>query len=534
MTTPPVQLYVSNDLLSGPVWAGAADGFRRLSAGEDAAAETAADALLAADPSHAGGLLLKAHVAVGQGRTVEALALLKRGEDAAPAAFVFPLNIGQLLAFHGRSAEAASALERAAARPDAPGLARFEWARILQSQGELRKARSLFAQVASTDPCRAEAQAAIAAIDSQFFESNKKASNYLGQLFDAETRYPAPYYGFTGRPNGDGERLDAWGFANAAPPPREKAAGETRLFLLGDSCFFDADEAAGVTMADLTRAQLAPFNIPGLTVYNFGVRSYLADQMLALLFFRLIDYQPDAVLIFCGGSDLFIPITYDPRPGYPYNFYVVEELYSRFFDAKTLKDEAAQVSHNDLLDGIVARHAELRAKAGWRSEAWEASVVDGFASFVGKTARLAKAYELEIAIALQPLVTSKSPQTAAEAAMLGADTADYFRRQYQRYDRLFAKGPHASSANEFISLYNTADTFSGREDELFVDFIHYTMTGKRLMARRLASIAAERLAAALARRPAPAPTRAVTPLSVTADASTPFRWRRNYVTPSGS
>jgi tetratricopeptide (TPR) repeat protein len=535
MTIPAAALYVSDDLLNtSPVWAEAADGFRRLSGGDVAAAGAAADALLAADPDHPGGLLLRAHLAAGQGRLDEALALLNLGEAAAPESFVFPQNIGRILARQGRAAEALGALERAANRQGAPGVALLEWAAFLESEGELRKARAAYARVAPGDPSQAAAQSAISAIDAQFFESNKKASNYLGQLFDAETRYPAPYYGFTGRPFGDGGRLDAWGFANPAPPSKDKAPGETRLFLLGDSCFFDADETAGVTMAELVRAELAPFNIPGLAVYNFGVRSYLADQMLALLFFKLIDCQPDAVLIFCGGSDLFIPISYDPRPGYPYNFYVVEELYTRFFDAKAITDKEALVSHNDLLDGIVAHHAELRSKAGWKTEAWEASVVDAFASFVDKNAHLAKAYEIDIAIALQPLVTSKSPQTASEASMLGAETTDYFRRQYQRYDRLFAAPPGGSSANEFISLHNTSDTFTGCEDELFVDFIHYNMAGKRLMARRLAGIAAERLAVARARRPvAPAPPPA-TSMPISADASTPFTWRRNWATRGGS
>jgi len=534
MTTPVAALYVSDDLLNAsPVWAEAADGFRRLSDGDADAAEGAADRLLADHSDHPGALLLKAHVAAGRGLADEALSLLNRGEASAPEAYVFPLNIGRLLALQDRSPEAVIALERAASRQDAPGVALFEWARLLERDGELRKARAAFVKIAPTDPLYDAAQSAIAAIDARFFESNKKASNYLGQLFDAETRYPAPYYGFTGRPFGDGGRLDAWGFANSAPPPKDKPAGETRLFLLGDSCFFDLDEAAGVTMADLVRAELAPFNIPGLAVYNFGVRSYLADQMLALLFFKLIDYQPDAVLIFCGGSDLFIPISYDPRPGYPYNFYVVEELYSRFFDAKTIKDEEVLVSHKDLLDGIVAHHAELRRKVGWREETWEAGVIDSFRSFVDKTGHIAKAYGIDVSIALQPLVTSKSPQTAAEAAMLGADTADYFKRQYQRYDRLFAELSAGSSANEFLSLHNTSDAFAGRDEELFVDFIHYNLTGKRLMARRLAQIAAERLGMAGRRRSiaAPAPP---APMPMSADAATPFTWRRNWTARGGT
>src|ERR1700722_14889263 len=153
MTIPAAALYVSDDLPNAlPVWAEAADGFRRLSAGDAAAADAAADALLAANSGPAGGLLLKAHVAAGRGLTDEVLALLDRGEAAAPEAFVFPLNIGRLLALNGRSSEALTAFERAASRPDAPGLALFEWAGLLESQGELRKARAVFARIASADP----------------------------------------------------------------------------------------------------------------------------------------------------------------------------------------------------------------------------------------------------------------------------------------------------------------------------------------------------------------------------------------------
>ena len=49
--------------------------------------------------------------------------------------------------------------------------------------------------------------------------------------------------------------------------------------------------------------------------------------MIALITTRLMDLQPDVILIVGGATDIFQPWSFDPRAGYPYNHFATECLY---------------------------------------------------------------------------------------------------------------------------------------------------------------------------------------------------------------
>ena len=41
---------------------------------------------------------------------------------------------------------------------------------------------------------------------------------------------------------------------------------------------------------------------------------------LARLVFEVVNYAPDMVVVYNGGNDINLPLGWDPRPGYPFNF----------------------------------------------------------------------------------------------------------------------------------------------------------------------------------------------------------------------
>lgn len=95
-----------------------------------------------------------------------------------------------------------------------------------------------------------------------------------------------------------------------------KPAAEFRVFMVGGStteCFYldDDDDLARVLQRDLSAA--AP---PGTTlrVYNAGLSGAASDDHIAMLGQRIVHFQPDLVVVFCGINDLTRSIyNYDYR-----------------------------------------------------------------------------------------------------------------------------------------------------------------------------------------------------------------------------
>ncbi len=45
---------------------------------------------------------------------------------------------------------------------------------------------------------------------------------------------------------------------------------------------------------------------------------------LARLVFEALAYQPDLIVSYSGANDIILPLSADPRPGYPFNFMIRE------------------------------------------------------------------------------------------------------------------------------------------------------------------------------------------------------------------
>ena len=72
-------------------------------------------------------------------------------------------------------------------------------------------------------------------------------------------------------------------------------------------------------------------------------------QMTHLIWSRLVNYAPDAIIVVSGSTDLFQPWTYDPRPGYPYNAFITERLYDHFFDTHDPRAREDGLSYDALI-----------------------------------------------------------------------------------------------------------------------------------------------------------------------------------------
>ncbi len=126
--------------------------------------------------------------------------------------------------------------------------------------------------------------------------------------------------------NEDGFRVRSAGYNL----PKEKPAGQLRIAVLGASQVELAstfETTLPGSLETLLRRQYPGRNIE---VINAGIQSCVSRQSIVELEVTVVDYHPDMVIFYDGGNDLGLPLTYESRPNFPYNFQTMEEAWDLY------------------------------------------------------------------------------------------------------------------------------------------------------------------------------------------------------------
>lgn len=316
------------------------------------------------------------------------------------------------------------------------------------------------------------------------------------QNFDANSRFPAPYVQFAGKPltvaGGQDWRYDALGYRNDAHADTRPSSETLRVFVVGDSTLIDgqvfADTVPGRLETGLKQAHGA-----GARVYNFGAVSACLNQMIALVTTRLMDLQPDVILIVGGATDIFQPWSFDPRVGVPYNHFANESLYDYFFDPRKSAEDTVALSYDGLQAMIFNRLENLRALTNWQSEIWEWEVVRQFELALRRLARLAPGIGAPVRFLLQPTIVRKGAPVGTEAGTASDAFLAYLDRQYARFEGVLGRLDTRDSA---FAARDLSRLFEGDARNLFTDIVHVTSEGRQMMADRLQAEVAETLGTA--------------------------------------
>jgi hypothetical protein len=129
--------------------------------------------------------------------------------------------------------------------------------------------------------------------------------------------------------NADGLRVEAPDY----DLPKAKPAGQLRVAVLGASAV-QLGSTYETTLPGSLRTVLRE-RYPGrdIEVINAGIQSCVSRQSLAHLLFTVAEYQPDIVILYDGVNDLGLPLTYESRPNYPYNFQTMVEAWDAYRSA---------------------------------------------------------------------------------------------------------------------------------------------------------------------------------------------------------
>ncbi|MFN8236840.1 MAG: hypothetical protein U0T77_01600 [Chitinophagales bacterium] len=294
-------------------------------------------------------------------------------------------------------------------------------------------------------------------------------------------RFRVPYIEFTGEPNLH-KKID---IDEQAPDKRIKFTWDIRHNEMGypgksidqapDSCikilFFGGSTGYyGQPTIPALLEQMLNEKLQGKSVYiaNCSVVSSNHNQHLHALVEQFIGRKIDMVIFYGGYNENIQPLSYDPRPGYPYNFYYNNECAPWRMNLVKYSSILGEI---DKRDGIITGIHSLRKRYTADKGKWYRSIADNYFKTLEK-ARLISHQTLEsttyqqtkfVAI-YQPFIVPEEFQATNKYIIQQTHTSDYI------YD-----------------INNFLDTVS-RKEVIFYDNIHVSQKGNELVATKLAEI----------------------------------------------
>ncbi len=126
--------------------------------------------------------------------------------------------------------------------------------------------------------------------------------------------------------NADGFRIPSAGYKL----PKQKPAGQLRIAVLGGSLVELASTFEKTLPGSLKTLLQQKYPGRDIEVINAGIQSCVSRQSIVQLLVTVVDYHPDIVILYDGGNDIGLPLTYESRPNYPYNFQTMEEAWDLY------------------------------------------------------------------------------------------------------------------------------------------------------------------------------------------------------------
>jgi hypothetical protein len=150
--------------------------------------------------------------------------------------------------------------------------------------------------------------------------------------FVTTTTYEMSHHrrGVTHYTNEDGFRVPLPGYRIVRPKP----TGQLRIAVLGGSAVQMGSTWEDTLPGALQAVLRAAYPGRDIEVIDGGIVSCISRQSIAELVFTVSSYQPDIVILYDGYNDLFLPITYESRPNYPYNFQTMEDAWNSWRDSR--------------------------------------------------------------------------------------------------------------------------------------------------------------------------------------------------------
>jgi len=256
-------------------------------------------------------------------------------------------------------------------------------------------------------------------------------------------------------------------------PSKNKPSDEYRIFLLGGSTVYIGDPL----LSTLLTEEFHKHGYTHVQVYNFGVISTVSSQELMTIVTTFFDLKPDLIIQYDGANDLYHPLYYDPRPGYPYDFMVYEM--SPLLYPEKMSALKFLIYKNPFIRFIAERYfpnyymnqflplASVRNDVGYASEKWKQSIIDSYISNIRKAQIISHSFGSEYISILQPMIYDKKYLTDEEKPLVMQTEIPYFHDMKDRIVETMSKDSYKD-----IHFVNLADYVDSIQETMFIDVMH--------------------------------------------------------------
>lgn len=275
-------------------------------------------------------------------------------------------------------------------------------------------------------------------------------------------RYPEPYVMFTGKPGA----LDHNALGFRGPTLQQADADSLTIVVFGGSTAYAGEPPIATNLG----RRLAALTGAKIFVANYAVVSSNHRQHLHAMLEYLVEPTPDIVVFYGGFNETIQSAEYDPRPGYPYNY---------FYRAETAPALQVLVRYSAILGEIDKRYGwftgigRLRAREQPLSPQWNRRIVAKYFETLALARRLAAS-----------MPSAHCGKTGFAAFYQPFQVPDKFRDAHAEIRRRIAELPY---------VFDVSNAYDGLATDPYRDIVHVSQEARNLMADKIAGILAREL-----------------------------------------
>ena len=255
-------------------------------------------------------------------------------------------------------------------------------------------------------------------------------------------------------------------------PKIPKPDNEYRIIVLGGSAAFMGNPP----IPRLIQYQFEKNNCFDVKVYNFAVVSSVTSMELARLVFEVVNYTPDLIISYSGFNDIDEPFEADPRPGYPFNYFIYESNPIIDSDIRQYPLIPLMAYSSNLMRNFYPSYFlksftnidKLRAEVDYDTGHWRQKIANIYVENMLKSQKISKAFGSEFIAFFQPSLYFKDFVNSGENKYLTIERMN----NSLKIRKMILKSAKKAKEYKELNFVDLSDFFDNNHNLVFKDRVH--------------------------------------------------------------
>lgn len=299
----------------------------------------------------------------------------------------------------------------------------------------------------------------------------------------SDIRKPTPYTMFKGARNAKAWKkfssktglqdniLNELGYPGDVPE-MPKPKNEYRIIVLGGSAVF----MGFPPIPRLIQYQFEKNQCSEVKVYNFSVVSSVTSMELARLVHEVVNYAPDLIISYSGFNDIDEPFVADPRPGYPFNYFISEsnpilDSNIRDYPLIPLIAYGSNLMRHFFPSYFLHKFINLdslRKEAGYQTMEWKQAISNIYIENIVKSHKISNAFGAKFMAFFQPSLYFKDFITKTEKNYIDSNRMN---SALELREMILKEAQNIKIKKDFY-FSDLSNFFDNHSESVFVDRVH--------------------------------------------------------------